>query len=261
MVFCDLNVVLLGEDGKRTPDVELDRLASELVRLNITHVCLTTCVKGRSIPSTLSAQIPQSLLNRYASKIKFYSRITILLDDASQNVGISTNPLVQQFDIVALCPCTERALQVACSSLDLDIICLNLAGGRLDYPLRNSIIGEAIQRGIHFEISYSSAIRDSGYRRNLFGNTVSLLRATMTKNIIVSSGATESMDLRGLKDCLHFAFLIGLNGDTPHNALTVNPTKVLERAANRKFTCKSTVSTNHPIKLNSQLHEDFVKLE
>ena len=103
-------------------------------------------------------------------------------------------------NLIAVCPRSEKAFQLVCSTLDVDIVSLDLSGGRLDFPLRNNIVGEGVGRGLHFEIAYGDCLSDSETRRNLFGNAVGLIRATMGKNILIGSGVADALDLRAPKD-------------------------------------------------------------
>jgi ribonuclease P/MRP protein subunit RPP1 len=65
--------------------------------------------------------------------------------------------VIQSYDIIALQPTSEKLLQQACSSLDFDIIVL-AGGNRQEFPLRVPTIKLALDKGIHFEISYAPTL-------------------------------------------------------------------------------------------------------
>lgn len=171
-------------------------------------------------------------------------------------------------------PTSEKAFHLACSTLEIDIISLNLTDGRLPFMLKNNIVGEAISRGVYFEVNYAAAIQgilhshshchslDQSSRRNLFGNMVSLMRATRGRNIIISSGPTKPLFLRAAKDLMNMATLFGLSGDVPYKTLVENPRNVLYHAATRKHTHKSTFALNNASlphkKEEFSLQTDFV---
>ncbi|EDV22967.1 uncharacterized protein TRIADDRAFT_58716 [Trichoplax adhaerens] len=112
----------------------------------------------------LEKKIPSSASGRSFNQ---YNRVTILLENHSQLHHMQSE-CVQQFDIVAVQPTTEKLFQ-------------------------------AIEKGIHFEISYSPTIRDSGLRRRVLANAIEIIRVTKGKhyyyylqqNVIITSGAEK----------------------------------------------------------------------
>ncbi|RUS23905.1 RNase P subunit p30-domain-containing protein [Jimgerdemannia flammicorona] len=79
----------------------------------------------------------------------------------------SNNPTVNAYDILAVQPTTEKLFQAACSTFEVDIISLDFST-RMPFYLKHTQVGQAIERGIYFEICYSAGIRgelmlDVGY--------------------------------------------------------------------------------------------------
>ena len=66
-------------------------------------------------------------------------------------------------------PTSEKLLQQACSSLDCDLISLDLSVRHM-YHFKPRILGLGITRGLKFEICYASSIHDLSARRNLVGS-------------------------------------------------------------------------------------------
>ncbi|KAI9141205.1 RNase P subunit p30, partial [Paraphysoderma sedebokerense] len=120
------------------------------------------------------------------------------------------NPFITSFDILSVTPTNDKLFQIACSTLDVDIISLDLSE-RLPFYIKRNLVGVAIERGIVFEICYSKAIRDPSARRNLISNAANLIRVTKGKNIILSSDAMKAMDVRGPFDVINLGVLFGLN--------------------------------------------------
>ena len=100
---------------------------------------------------------------------------------------------------MAAVPTTEPLFDQCCRQLDVDLISLPLAE-RLPFRLSLPPIAAAIARGVHFEICYAPALRDSSARRNLISNAQQLLRLTRGRNVVLSSGAERPMELRGPHD-------------------------------------------------------------
>ncbi|KAK9803847.1 hypothetical protein WJX73_008026 [Symbiochloris irregularis] len=130
-------------------------------------------------------------------------------------------------------PQAERAFTQACSSLDCDIISVDLST-RLPFSLKAATIVPAIKRGISFEIVYSAALRDETSRRHLFSNAAALVRASRGRGIIISSGARSAFELRGPYDVINLGVLFGLSDQQAKAAITTNCAHVLAHARSRK---------------------------
>ncbi|KAF9899879.1 hypothetical protein BX616_002797, partial [Lobosporangium transversale] len=102
---------------------------------------------------------PITKLNLPGINLKQYSRLTLVVDDVSQNYGLNTgNPTISSYDIIAVQPTNEKLFQAACGTFEVDIISLDMSA-RLPFYLKHSTVGLAIERGIYFELCYSAAIR------------------------------------------------------------------------------------------------------
>lgn len=140
----------------------------------------------------------------------------MVLDDPSQCHYLSS--LTNHYDLVALRPMTEKLLLQACSSLECDLISLDLSQ-RLSYNLKHKIVGTALQRGISLEINYSASIHDVGARRNLMQNAASLVRATRGRGIIISSEARKAVGVRAPFDVINMSTLWGLSQEKGREAV------------------------------------------
>ncbi|KAG0327467.1 hypothetical protein BGZ99_007551 [Dissophora globulifera] len=133
---------------------------------------------------------PITKLNLPGVNLKQYSRLTLVVDDISQNYGLNTNnPSVSSYDILAVQPTNEKLFQAACGTFEVDIISLDMSA-RLPFYLKHSTVGQAVER-------------DASARRNLISNAQSLIRVTRGKNIILSSQAMRAMELRGPYDIVN----------------------------------------------------------
>ncbi len=111
-------------------------------------------------------------------------RCTLVLTEQHQNARLAE--LSRAYDILALRPIDERTLQLACSSLDCDIISLDLTQ-RLPFWFKFKMLSEAVKSGKRLEISYASGVMgDSSMRRNLISNATQLLRASRGRGLIIS---------------------------------------------------------------------------
>ena len=68
-----------------------------------------------------------------------------------------SSALARGYDLVAVQPSSERLFQLACASLEVDLIALDLSR-RLPYRFKPSFIRAALARGVHFEVRCTARI-------------------------------------------------------------------------------------------------------
>ena len=177
----------------------------------------------------------------------------------------SQNEIIRSYDLIAVQAETERMFQVACATLDIDIITFDLASGRLAYPIRHGYVRQAIQRGITFELCYSGCIRgmgslfifihihsiqfiyflDTASRRNAIGNA-SIITRTIGQccrrggGLIISSGAEYPWMIRYPHDVINLAGLYGVPAHLRHQCLAVDA--VVAHAGTRSLTYRGAVA-------------------
>jgi RNase P/RNase MRP subunit p30 len=145
-----------------------------------------------------------------------------------------SNGVNATYDLVAAVPQTEQLFDDCCRRLDIDLISLDLTE-RVPFRMSLPAVAAAIARGVHFEICYAPALRDSASRRNLVANSQQLLRLTRGRNIVLSSGALRPMELRGPHDVANLGMsLLGMAHDAAHKAVGSNLVAVLKRAQLRR---------------------------
>ncbi|GET04308.1 ribonuclease P protein subunit p30-like [Rhizophagus clarus] len=163
------------------------------------------------------------------NKNRTLSRITVVIEDASQNYGLSsTNNIISSYDIVAVQPTNEKIFQNACGTLEVDIITLEM-GSRLPFYIKHGPVGLAIERGVYFEICYAPAIRDSASRRQLISNAQSL-RSTK------SNGITWTYDI------VNLGTIMGMNQAMAKDCISTNCRAVVMHAKTRRNTHRAVVS-------------------
>ncbi|KAJ1566145.1 Ribonuclease P protein subunit p30, partial [Cladochytrium tenue] len=172
--------------------------------------------------------------------VRQLKRFTLVLEDHAVNPDLG-NANLASYDLLAVQPTTEKAFQLACLQLPVDVIAVDL-GQRLPFYFRRTTVGAAVVRGVHFEIGYGPCIRDQTARRNLLSNAQALVNASGGKNIIITSQAQRAMDLRGPYDIVNLATLFGLSHDQAKKCLTSNCRSVLYHAATRRDTYRGVVA-------------------
>ena len=150
-------------------------------------------------------------------RIRIISRCTIHISDPSQNHRLAS--IVPYYDLLALRPTTEKALQQACQSLSPDLISLDLSQ-RFPFHFKHKTLLPAVSRGVKFEICYSagtggniSGVEAGIARRNLISNATSLIRATRGRGLVISSEASRALACRGPADVINLAVCWGLGSE------------------------------------------------
>ncbi|KAK7498463.1 hypothetical protein BaRGS_00010417 [Batillaria attramentaria] len=138
----------------------------------------------------------------------------VKLSEQSQEL-LKSSPEVQAYDLLAVQPTNEGTFKLACTTLEVDIITLNMTE-KLPYYFKRPLVNLAVERGIHFEILYGPA------------------------NIIISSGCEKAIELRGPYDSAS-GQLFGLTSPQSKDAICKSCRAVVMHAEARKIT-KSVVS-------------------
>lgn len=191
-----------------------------------------------STDSLLQANVIKGLTFPETPKVRIVSRLTLTLEETSINYNLSNT--TKEFDLLAIRPTTEKTLQHACTSMDIDIISLDLSS-RLPYYLKHSTLGSATSRGIFLEICYSASLSDTAARRQLLSNAANIVRATRGRGLIISSEATRAMGLRGPYDLINLATFWGLPQERGRETVCENPRKVLVKAETRRGVYKGVL--------------------
>ncbi|KIV89753.1 hypothetical protein PV10_07133 [Exophiala mesophila] len=236
MPFHDLNLLYTSNHD------ELHNTLAFEAELGYTIVALSLSVTGK-LPSTPQL-LPISSLTVPKSITKLLSRITITISDATQNHRLSS--LLPHYDLVALRPTNEKALQLCCGSLECDLISIDFSQ-RLPFILKFKTVASALQRGIRFEICYSPGIGGgsggpgSDARRNLISGATALIRATRGRGIILSSEARNALRLRGPYDVTNLAQLWGLGQERGKEAICEEANKVVRLAKIKRTSFRGVV--------------------
>ncbi|EAW15165.1 ribonuclease P subunit p30 family protein [Aspergillus clavatus NRRL 1] len=218
-MFYDLNVPYSSDDP------EIAHTLSFLEELGYTTVALSQTISGKLPPSPTPPPTPANV----PKNVKVLSRVNLTLSDPAQNQRLAS--LAQVYDLVALRPTNEKALLNACTSLECDVISLDLSV-RLPFYFKFKMLSAAIARGIRLEVCYGPGVTGSGLeaRRNLIGNAMSLIRATRGRGIIVSSEARKALGVRAPWDVINLACVWGLSQERGKEAICEEARKVVALA-------------------------------
>ncbi|XP_069836464.1 ribonuclease P protein subunit p30 isoform X1 [Dendropsophus ebraccatus] len=246
-VFVDLNVTNCTDVKKLQSIIEMAaHLGYSAVAIN--HVAEFEKKKVEIVKPISTKDLfpsPPTVQGK-STPIKILTRLTIIASDPSHcNVLRSTSPVTRLYDIVAVYPKTEKLFHAACTNIDVDIICINVTE-KYPFFFRRPPVNAAVERGIFFELIYTPAIKDSTLRRYTISNAISLMEVGKGKNIIISSGAEKSLDLRGPYDVATLGLLFGLSERSAKAALSTNCRAALLHGETRKTAFGITYTVKKP---------------
>jgi ribonuclease P/MRP protein subunit RPP1 len=170
------------------------------------------------------------------SKIKFLKRLTIEISD-SKDIFQFNNPnqAMKSYDILAVMPINEKMFDLACGDVNVDIITVNQEE-KINYALKKSIILNAIERNMYFEIIYNDFVKDDNRRSIFISNVLLLLDVTKGKNLIISSASSEFFFHRSPYDLITiFETIFECKTDVIKKMISENCEKVILKSIQRKY--------------------------
>ncbi|XP_009998409.1 PREDICTED: ribonuclease P protein subunit p30 [Chaetura pelagica] len=196
------------------------------------------------------------LVHGTSKRIKVLTRLTLVVSDPSHcNLLRSTSANIRLYDIIAVFPKNEKLFHIACTTLDVDLVCINVTE-KLPFYFRRPPVNMAIDRGIYFELLYTPAIKDSTMRRYTISNAISLMQICKGKNIVISSAAERPLELRGPYDVANLkggrGLLFGLSESEAKAAVSTNCRATILHGETRKSACGVVYTVKKPRKVDEE---------
>ena len=179
-------------------------------------------------------------LKKTCPKLRLLTRVTVVIED-QQQVRFIHGETVQSYDIVSVQPMTEKLFQQVSLAIECDVITFDMTS-RMPFYIRHPQVKLAVDRGISFEILYAPAIRNDGLRKHTVTNALELTRVCKGRNVIISSSAERTMELRGPYDIINLGLLFGIKSEQGKGAISKNVRSVIYHAEARNKTVKGVVS-------------------
>ena len=173
--------------------------------------------------------------NENKEVLRQLQRITLTIGDIIDAQSLTSgNEVLKSFDIVAVRPENIKVFNYLCKTADIDVICLDFTH-RLPFNLNKKVLDCAVERGITFEIQYSSILgSNSSSRREVFSNTTVLIEYLKGKNIILASGADAFNQLRAPYDVINLGQLLNIKQELAIHTIDDNCARVIQHAMHRR---------------------------
>lgn len=204
---------------------------------------------------------PSSLGLPQPDGLRLFSRLTFPLTDPIQINKMASNNVLA-YDIIAVEPEDERLFHKVCTeSENIDLVTFKYSSGNTpSFKIQRSIVKVAIERGLHFEINIGPGLRTStNARQHLISYGTKIVTATKGKNIILSSGAIKSSEMRGPYDLMNLGVLFGMKQDQAKDAVSKNFSALLRHSLTRQF-AGGAVQFKREIHCGSKMRQQLVQL-
>uniref|UniRef100_A0A336LWP6 CSON006410 protein n=1 Tax=Culicoides sonorensis TaxID=179676 RepID=A0A336LWP6_CULSO len=235
--FCDLCI----SNYKDLKEVTL--MLRDLVELGYRNVAIeqiyndtTTDTKTKKF-DPIPPPLDMKLFEEFKGKLRIFNRITIIFSENSVSLVTNKSQNLRKYHLFAVVPTTDNALIYACQAMNCDLISYNSETIRVKIARKHYF--EACSRNIYFEIKYAPCIVDSNDRKSTISKAQKYKALGKSRNIIMSSGATERFQLRSPYDVAHLGWIFGLSEEQAKDAVCGKARQLLIRAETRR--CGSAI--------------------
>ncbi|GMH44352.1 hypothetical protein BSKO_12286 [Bryopsis sp. KO-2023] len=193
-------------------------------------------------------------------QLKQLKRLTLVTEEISESQCLhSKNPVLEQYDLVAIQPMSTAVAEQACAALDIDLITVDLTN-HLPFNYKQYWLRKAAERGIHIELCYSKALKDTNQRQRFFSGARKFYDWTRGKNLIVSSGADDRMELRAPYDVINLTTFLGLKEKHAKESISHRCAEIVRNAQSRKTMFKGAVLIESiPLEDSDDVEKDDVE--
>lgn len=204
------------------------------------------------VPSPNVYDLPHKLkarLKNTGRNIKIYNRINIKVKSVDINTNLQhlKGKPVQDYDLISLEPLNNQVLLYLCTNnFNADMITINsgIECGLTDKHLIRLIKNAVNAFSLTFEINYSSSISSSIERRDFIMTGRCLTFNTKSKALVISSGTSQKMSLRGPYEILNLVKIFNINDQSAHRILRKSTENLLLNSFCRKHTATGMVYFN-----------------
>ncbi|XP_031342142.1 ribonuclease P protein subunit p30 isoform X2 [Photinus pyralis] len=178
--------------------------------------------------------VPPPIYPKGYETLKILNRLTIAFTNPDIINRIIKSPNFKKYDIIAAQPESQQAFQFTCTSFEADIFSFN-PSTKPNYRLQRKLYYLLIERGAYFELMYGPAIEDSTKRKNILATAHMYHSFGKSRNIIISSGITNSLLLRSPYDVTNLGLLFGLTDGQAKDAVLNNGRNVYIHGVGRRL--------------------------
>lgn len=231
--FCDF--CLPSNDN----NVEFKKSLEESVRLGYRTVAIDYVFdcrrnsKNEKFNGPDIIPVPKELnVEDFKGKLQIITRLTIIFSDPGVLHSLNNSLNLKKYRLVVARPVNENALTICCSSFPCDMILLTTEENDIRLSRKNYSI--AYRRGLFFEIQYAPMIIDSTHRKRVIMRSQRYQTVGKLKNIVITSGAKNWIELRSPYDVANLGLLFGLSEEQAKHSIKGQCQKLVLKAEGRR---------------------------
>lgn len=204
------------------------------------------------IPPPMNFLLPEYIKR----KLQILSRLTIKLSKPSHLQRIAQSENFKKYNLTALAAKDEAVFQISCTSKLFDMVLFDAQSTPWLGRLVRKLYRLAVDQNMYFEVPYAPAIDQSDISRAIISAAHTFHAVGKSENIVVTSGAKNSYELRGPYDVIALGLILGLNEEQSKSAITHKCKNLLLRAEGRRFGRAVMTMKINDIELDSESEEE-----
>ena len=237
--YCDLNILLL-RSTKTTPDSPPPKVVSEIIGalsdfgwdgLVFSRVAYGKVSRDHACDFNPVLWQEKFSVAHGRPSPEIFSRLTLCPEN---EIDLETHDrdVVASFDLVAVVPMSQGTWTFSCEKALVDIISIDCSSPPM-FEIDETSVQLALSRGIKFELCYTPSL--SGKRAELSSVARQLIGCMADRgaeSIVLSSGATSVMGMRGPRDASNLGRAFGR---LEESSVTTVPEALVKRARTRRL--------------------------
>ncbi|XP_044753100.1 ribonuclease P protein subunit p30 [Coccinella septempunctata] len=176
-------------------------------------------------------QIDKTILEEFKD-MTILNRLTVTFSDKDFYYKLTKSTNLKKYHILAVLPTTKIAFMFICTSVEADIIGYD-SEEKAPYKIQRNLYNHLVKKGFFFELLYAPTIEDSTKRKNTIDRSHMYHTYGKSKNIIISSGASNLIHLRQAYDIINLGIIFGLNMQQAKDAVSFCGSELCTKAVGR----------------------------
>uniref|UniRef100_A0A182WHG7 Uncharacterized protein n=1 Tax=Anopheles minimus TaxID=112268 RepID=A0A182WHG7_9DIPT len=175
----------------------------------------------------------KALKASFGGQIRLLNRLTVIFSDASVSLALNRSNNIRSYNLIAALPTNDNSYQYACQTMACDIVTYHSSTTRIRMSRKFYYL--AVDRNIAFELKYAPAIVNSSDRKATINRAHRYHSYGKSKNVIISSEATNPFQLRSPYDIANLGLIFGLSEEQAKESIRGIPNRILLSAEGRRF--------------------------
>ncbi|RLU15007.1 hypothetical protein DMN91_012894 [Ooceraea biroi] len=158
----------------------------------------------------------RQLNEEFKGKLCILNRITFICSDPAKTHTLAHCATMKKYHLYAIVPTKQNMLEFACSQLNADLITIRSPASGI--KMSRKLYRQAVGRGMWFEIQYADLLNQKTRVTTIYYSHLFYMYYK-SRNVIISSGATNANLIRSPYDIISLGTLLGLSEEKSKAAI------------------------------------------